>query len=891
MLLITQLERHQTSNTTTTHLIEEKFDAQGTNQSTLQYRKEGASHHCTPCTKLGTAWFHLMQRPNVRFQNANERLSKIRPNSRYFNLPHLPQVWTALKAILASLHQIIIYDGYFQRDALCSDDRRCSSDAPPMYWVMGLGWLAHRILPYLMHLASRLEPAACAQNITEQSSFCQIMDSQRSCGKPSLTSELPFPLSVFPSSPANSRGAYEAVHAAGFHTYVSPSLFPDDLGTGPFDNTRSVVDPGLTTVAPAPATLYGMEAFKISSSSHLIESRALGDDHNGCDYNDDDDDWLHTVPNERRTWHQDVRTTTAPRLAARAVANRRHSSTQVAQESKSTRLNPAPDDYSQPIFADKASVTLYAGPGGHGCISFFRDAYLPDGPPNGGDGGHGGNIYIQAVHGETSLHKLARRRFIRAGKGKSGQGSSKGGQRGEDVIITVPVGTVVRELAREDPIAEDAIMQRAMKAQRKAEKRAKLARQAELAEQARRELEDGIEEEDEEMAAEREAKAKKQAEDEFDEPEDPDRSKFLLYPGLSKSDLKTISLPKAPTRQRLYHQPPGPIQLDLSRPSPQPILLAVGGIGGLGNPHFTSREFPRPIFATRGERAVTMEIELELKLLADVGLVGLPNAGKSTLLRAITNSRTRVGNWAFTTLQPNIGTVVLDSYKGRPVIKSYKRYPAADPAYGGSGSPGAEEEVLVEQRTRFTVADIPGLIEGAHLDRGLGIAFLRHVERAGVLAFVVDLSAGPAVKALEALWNEVGLYAQMREEEERAREIDARVDWDLNSGTTTSSEAALRGTHGTMMVADAPPAPRHESGLHIAAKPWYVVATKADLPETQQNFKDLKAYLDEIKQGTAPHPSGIENAWTDNVAAIPVSAINGQGVDRIVHWTVGLLDE
>lgn len=129
-----------------------------------------------------------MQRPNVRFQNANERLSKIRPNSRYLNLPHLPQVWTALSAILASLHQIAIYDGCFQQDALCSDDRRCSSDAPPIYWVMGLGWLAHRILPYLMHLASRLEPAACAQNITEQSSFCQIMDSQRSCGKPSLVS-------------------------------------------------------------------------------------------------------------------------------------------------------------------------------------------------------------------------------------------------------------------------------------------------------------------------------------------------------------------------------------------------------------------------------------------------------------------------------------------------------------------------------------------------------------------------------------------------------------------------------------------------------------------------------------------------------------------------------
>ncbi|KAJ0161441.1 GTPase MTG2, mitochondrial [Colletotrichum tanaceti] len=575
------------------------------------------------------------------------------------------------------------------------------------------------------------------------------------------------------------------------------------------------------------------------------------------------------------------RNTAAPRLAARVVACRRHSSTNVTQEPKTSRLNPAPDDYSMPIFADKASVTLYAGPGGHGCISFFRDAYLPDGPPNGGDGGHGGNIYIQAVHGETSLHKLARRRFIRAGKGKSGQGSSKGGQRGDDVIITVPVGTVVRELSREDPVAEDAMLQRSIKAQKKVEKRARMAREAEL---ARKELEEGLKEEDEEDLDDEENRStKKIVEDGFDEPEDPDRNKFLLYPGLSKSDLKTISLPRAPTRTRLYHQPAGPIQLDLSRPSPQPILLAVGGIGGLGNPHFVSREYPRPIFATKGERAVTMEIELELKLLADVGLVGLPNAGKSTLLRALTNSRTRVGNWAFTTLQPNIGTVVLDNYKGRPVIKSYKRYPAIDSKHGGDPR---EEEVLVEQRTRFTVADIPGLIEGAHLDRGLGIAFLRHVERAGVLAFVVDLSAGPAVTALKALWNEVGLYAQMREEEERAREIDSRVDWGLGSDDHGHTPFG-----GTMMVADAPPAPKQETGLHIAAKPWFVVATKADLPETQENFKELNQYLDQINQGTTPHPSGIENAWTDKCTGIPVSAINGQGVDRIVHWTVGLLDE
>ncbi|KAF9881851.1 obg family GTPase CgtA [Colletotrichum karsti] len=568
------------------------------------------------------------------------------------------------------------------------------------------------------------------------------------------------------------------------------------------------------------------------------------------------------------------RSANAPRLAARAFAGRRHSSTHVAQEPPASRLNPAPDDYAAPNFADKASLTLYAGPGGHGCISFMRDAYLPDGPPNGGDGGHGGNIYIQAVHGETSLHKLARKRFVRAGRGKHGQGSAKGGQRGEDVIITVPVGTVLRELSREDPVAEDTMMQRALRAQRKAMKRAKREREEEL---ARQKLE-RTEEEEEWLEEERKAK---KPEPEEEEPEDPERHKWLLYPGLSKSDLKSISLPRPPRRTRLYHQPPGPIQLDLSRPTPQPILLATGGIGGLGNPHFVSREYPRPIFATKGERSVTMQIELELKLLADVGLVGLPNAGKSTLLRALTNSRTRVGNWAFTTLQPNIGTVVLDNYKGRPFIKSYKRYPNAVTSPGGP-----EDEVRVEQRTRFTVADIPGLIEGAHLDRGLGMEFLRHVERAGVLAFVVDLSAGPAVAALNSLWREVGLYAQMREEEERDREVDSRIDWDLASETKQQ-----RPIENNMMVADAPEAPKEESGLHITAKPWFVVATKADLPETQENFKELKEYLEKINQGTVPHPSGVEGAWVKDCAVIPVSAIHGQGVDRIVHWTVGLLDE
>ena len=120
-----------------------------------------------------------------------------------------------------------------------------------------------------------------------------------------------------------------------------------------------------------------------------------------------------------------------------------------------THLDPPPSDYGRTIFADKAKLTLSAGGGGHGCISFLRDKYISDGPPNGGDGGSGGNIYVQAVRGETSLHKLARRSLIKAGRGKNGQGKGKGGKRGEDVLIQVPVGTVVRETGRVDPVAEE----------------------------------------------------------------------------------------------------------------------------------------------------------------------------------------------------------------------------------------------------------------------------------------------------------------------------------------------------------------------------------------------------------------------------------------------------
>ncbi|KAK4181916.1 hypothetical protein QBC36DRAFT_316878 [Triangularia setosa] len=528
-----------------------------------------------------------------------------------------------------------------------------------------------------------------------------------------------------------------------------------------------------------------------------------------------------------------------------AVNGRRYASTdpsaQNDPEYATTRLNPSPDDYSMPNFADKARLTLHAGPGGHGCISFLREAYMADGPPNGGDGGHGGSIYIQAVHGETSLHKLARRKFVRAGRGKTGQGSAKGGQRGDDVVLSVPVGTIVREISRDDPEAVEEYLTK---------KRRKRRRDPVPVEM-----------------------------DEDGEPiEDPSRKKWILYPGMSSSERKRVELPDLPNRDRILKQPKAPVYLDLSRPSPRPILLAAGGLGGLGNPHFVSKNLRKPMFATRGEDAMAMEIEMELKLLADVGLVGLPNAGKSTLLRAVSRSRARVGNWAFTTLQPNIGTVVLDDNKGRPVVKSFQT--ASDDL---SDDPWAEPtEPELKQRTKFTIADIPGLIEGAHLDKGLGIAFLRHVERAGVLAFVIDLGNGNAVEALKALWLEVGLYAQMREDEEQQREREAAIDWSASAGEDTQNDFwTSSGVAKTANVG---------AGLHIAGKPWFVVATKGDLPNTQDNFAELRDYLAAVTRGDEPHPSGVEGAWTNDCAAIPVSAINGHGVDRVIHWTVGLLD-
>jgi GTP-binding protein len=269
-------------------------------------------------------------------------------------------------------------------------------------------------------------------------------------------------------------------------------------------------------------------------------------------------------------------------------------------------------------FVDYAKIHVRAGDGGRGCVSFRREKYVPRGGPNGGDGGRGGNVIVRATNELHTLLDFRYKREYRAKRGAHGMGSNKNGKDGEDLIIPVPVGTVVK-----DAIANEVIA-------------------------------------------------------------------------------------------------------DLDREGAE-CIVALGGKGGLGNAHFATATRQAPRFAQPGEPGEERFLILELKLLADVGLIGLPNAGKSTLISRVSASRPKIADYPFTTLSPNLGVVKVEEYKS------------------------------------FVMADIPGIIEGAHKGAGLGLQFLRHVERARVLLHLVDISEmvqTDPVEDLEKVNNEMVLYSK-----------------------------------------------------------------------------------------------------------------------------------
>jgi GTP-binding protein len=247
------------------------------------------------------------------------------------------------------------------------------------------------------------------------------------------------------------------------------------------------------------------------------------------------------------------------------------------------------------MFVDQVNVTLRAGNGGHGCLSFRREKGVPKGGPDGGRGGNGGNIFLVSDKNLKTLAYFRYHPINKARKGAHGEGGNRQGKNGGDLFLMVPVGTVVREKGKESVL--------------------------------------------------------------FDFVKDN-----------------------------------------------QKFLAAKGGKGGRGNASFASSTRQAPKFREEGKPGEDKELTLELKLIADVGLIGFPNVGKSTLISRISAANPVIADYPFTTLIPNLGVVDIDEFRS------------------------------------FVVADVPGLIEGAHLGHGLGVQFLRHVQRTKILVHLIDVS-------------------------------------------------------------------------------------------------------------------------------------------------------
>ena len=313
------------------------------------------------------------------------------------------------------------------------------------------------------------------------------------------------------------------------------------------------------------------------------------------------------------------------------------------------------------MFIDEIKIYAQAGHGGKGAVAFHREAYITKGGPSGGNGGRGGSVILQADHDLNNLiQQYYVPRLIALG-GEGGMGKGMDGHAGKDLIVKVPCGTLVWQLKDTTPPIEK-----------------KMRREDD-------------EEEDEE-----------QSENMMLGTSTGKRPLFRTSQG--KSALE-IDLSKEPEDEETPDgiENKGTLVADLTTHGQQ-FVLCKGGRGGLGNRNFATARHQTPRFAQPGEPGTEGEFLLELRIMAEIGLVGYPNAGKSTLLTAISRARPKIAAYPFTTLTPQVGILEYADWK------------------------------------RLTVCDVPGLIEGAHNNVGLGHEFLRHIERCKILVLLIDMA-------------------------------------------------------------------------------------------------------------------------------------------------------
>ncbi|KAL4440538.1 hypothetical protein ABPG75_003539 [Micractinium tetrahymenae] len=372
-------------------------------------------------------------------------------------------------------------------------------------------------------------------------------------------------------------------------------------------------------------------------------------------------------------------------------------------------------------YVDRLKLTARAGKGGNGCASFYQGASRgKHAVADGGSGGNGGNVVVRAVSNMKSLAGV--QQLYKAEPGQHGTRQRQHGRAGHDTVVLVPVGTVVQRLRQPQPEADGVQAAVAGSAQQGWQPRWQHGRRADSVGTAPGAQQQGAAEAGD-AAAEQEPELPewlrrwRRPFSGADYDSDASDDDFLEEVSISSSSRhgghSSGGAAADNVAGQAEHAPAYEMLGDLVQDG-QEVVVARGGAGGRGNAGLKARAHrPAPADAQRGQPGEVSRLLLELKLLADIGLVGVPNAGKSTLLRALTAATPRVGDYAFTTLAPQLGVVP---------------------------PPVPIEEPIV-------VADIPGLIEGAHENRGLGHHFLRHIERTQAIAYVLDCAAGSSGRA------------------------------------------------------------------------------------------------------------------------------------------------